>query len=134
MPRETREKRAERLAQEKAAEQEAFEKYLQTVPKRLMDAQALAQSVGVSVKVELEADGPVVHFEYESGDITTFFDDRMTYHSPQWELENLEERLAKLKRKIEERDERLRFANTVWERLSTSERAVVKEFIYMLRM
>lgn len=132
MLKETKEDRAARLAREEAAAQAALEAYLATVPKRLMEAQALANSLYVSTSVSLGPDGPIVHFEYESEKYKSYIDATLTYQSEKWELESLEKRLAELKEKIEAEKARLAAAKAAWANLSEADRKVLKEFIYQL--
>jgi hypothetical protein len=133
MPRETREERDARLAREEAAAQVALEAYLASVPKRLMEAQALANSLYVSTSVTLGPAGPIVHFEYESEKYKVFIDSTLTYQTEEWELESLESQLAKVKEARDEEAARLKVAQTAWEKMTPLERTVIKEFIYQLR-
>lgn len=132
MPKETREQREERLAREEAAAQAALEAYYASVPKRLMEAQALANSLYVSTSVTLGPSGPIVHFEYESERYKSFINDTLHYQSEEWELEGLERRLQDLKEQVENEKQRYRAAESVWANLSTADRQVLKEFIYRL--
>lgn len=128
MARETKIEKDARLAREQQAAEEALAAYTRTVPKRLADAQALAQSVGVSTQVTLTESGPSVYF-YDSN---TNFDDHATYQIDEWELEYIERKLRDLK---EEQDAKLRrklVADAAWARLSTEERTAIKEHIYTL--
>jgi len=132
MARETVEQRAARRAQEEAAAQAALEAYLASVPKRLMEAQALANSLYVSTSVTLGPDGPIVHFEYESEKYKSYIDATLTYQTEEWKLESLEQRLKDLKETIDAEKARLAAAKAVWLTLPESDRKVLKEFIYML--
>lgn len=132
MPKETKEQREERLAREEAAAQAALEAYYASVPKRLMEAQALANSLYVSTSVNLGPSGPIVHFEYESEKYKSFIDDTLHYQSEEWELEGLERRLQDLKEQVENEKQRYRAAESVWSNLSTADRQVLKEFIHRL--
>ena len=133
MPKETKEQRAERLAREEADAQEALEAYYASVPKRLMDAQATAQSLFVSTSVNLGPDGPIVHFEYESEKYKVFIDGTLTYQSEEWELKSLEVQLKQLKEVMDEEAARLKVAQAAWEKLLPLERTAIKEFMYHLR-
>ena len=128
MARETREEKAARLAQEQLAAEEALAAYTKTVPKRLVDAQAWAQSVGVSTGVTLTESGPSVHF-YDSN---TNFDDHATYQIEEWELEYIERKLRDLKEEQDARRHRKSVAEAAWADLSTEERVAIKENIYTL--
>ena len=124
MARKLKEERDARLAQEQAAAEAALAAYLLTVPKRLMDAQALAQNLGVSVNVSLTETGPSVHFYSEASVI----DDTLTYQTEEWELEYLERKLHALREEKDARTARLTLARDVWKnRLTETERAALKE-------
>jgi len=136
-PEERSQKKAARLAANLAAqkrrdEEEAAERadLLKTLPKRLMDAQALANSLGVRVSVNLSETGPIVHFgEYDGpGDIDT----ELTYQSDCWEIEWLEKRLQYLKEEQAARAARLRLAKDTWGNLKQEEKDAIKEFIHSL--
>ena len=101
MARETKEEKAIREAREQAKSEAALEAYLQTVPKRIMDAQALAQSLGITTSVSLATNGPIVNFYDPNNQV----DDYLTYHTDEWELEYLERKLRDIK---EERDAYIR--------------------------
>lgn len=134
MARETKEERAERLAREEAAAQAALEAYFATVPKRLMEAQALANSLYVSTSVTLGPDGPIVHFEYESEKYKSYIDATLTYQTEEWELESLEQRLRELKESIDAEKQRFAYAQAIWTTLSETDRKALKEFIHTLRV
>ena len=130
MARESKEQRDARLAQEQAAAEAALEAYLLTVPKRLMDAQALAQNLGISVTVSLTETGPSVHFRDEASVI----DDTLTYQTEEWELEYLERKLRDIKEEKEAIARRRAIAQDTWEnRLNPVEREALKEHIHSLR-
>ena len=129
MARESKEEKQAREAREQAAAEAAYSAYLQTVPKRLMDAQALAQDLGVSVNVKLTATGPSVHFFCEAAVI----DDTLTYQVDEWELEYLERKLRDLKEEKVARAVRVSLAQDAFARLTDAERQAIKENIYMLR-
>lgn len=134
MARETKEERAARLAREEAAAQAALEAYYATVPKRLMEAQALANSLCVSTSISLGTSGPIVHFEYDSEKYKCFIDYTLTYQTEEWELESLETQLRDLKEKIDKEAARLKVAQDSWGRLQPLERIVIKEFIHLLQV
>lgn len=130
MARESKEERQAREALEQAAAEKALEAYLLTVPKRLMDAQALAQSLGVGVNVSLIETGPRVHFYDESNVI----DDTLTYQTEEWELEYLERKLRDMKIDQDARVYRRGIAEDAWKnKLTETERAALKENIHWLR-
>lgn len=131
MGRETKEEKAARIAALEAEQEKAFQAYLLTVPKRLMDAVALAKVVGVHTDIELSEKGPLIQF---SGD-DRLHPDQYSYESVEWELLILERQLADIK---EEQDERARLralAEDLWKnRLTTDERRALKEFIGYFRV
>ena len=129
MARESKEERLAREAREQAAAEAALEAYLLTVPKRLMDAQALAQDLGVNVNVKLTATGPSIYFY----DDAAVIDDTLTYQTEEWELEYLERKLRDMKEEKVARAARISLAQDAFARLSDAERAAIKENIYMLR-
>lgn len=132
MAKETAEQKAARREREEAAAQAALEAYLATVPKRLMEAQALANSLYVSTNVTLAADGPVVHFEYESEKYKCYIDSTLTYQSEEWELESLEGQLQYLKKSVDDESARLVIARAAWEKLASHEKVAIKEFIHLM--
>ena len=126
MARETKEQRDLREAQEQAAAEAALAEYLRTVPKRLMNAQALAQSLGISVNVSLTEAGPCVNF----CDDDAMIDELLTYQTEEWELEDLERKLRELKQAQDDRRARVALAQDVWKnRLTEAERIALKENI-----
>lgn len=129
MVRETKEQREFRRIEEEKQAQAALEAYLASVPKRLMDATALAQAVGVSTNIKLGESGPFVHFRDES----SRFDETIHYGTEEWELEYLEEKLRTLMAEQVARKERRLRADDVWKnKLTDDDRAVIKEFITSL--
>jgi hypothetical protein len=129
MARETKEEKLAREAREQATAEAALEAYLQTVPKRLMDAQALAQSLGISVHVGLTENGPLVSFH----DYNHAIDDRLTYQCDQWELESLERSLLAIKEEQEAKASRLEIARDVWaNKLTEIEKFALKENILQI--
>lgn len=133
MPRETKEERAVREAKQAAVAEARREAYLATVPKRLMDAQALARSLFVTTEVNLGPAGPVVHFEYDNPKYHCFIDTTLTYQTEEWELESFERQLQELKDTLEGEKKRLQRAVEVWSTLSDNDRTVLKEFIFVLK-
>lgn len=129
MARESKEERLAREAREQAAAEAALEAYLLTVPKRLMDAQALAQNLGISVTVNLTEKGPSVYFHDEKNQL----DDTFTYQTDQWELEYLERKLQAIKDEKVARAVRVSLAQDAFARLTEAERVAIKENIFMLR-
>jgi hypothetical protein len=129
MARETKDEKILREAREQAVAEAALEAYLLTVPKRLMDAQALAQSIGVAVNVSLTATGPSVHFY----DDAAVIDDTLTYQTESWELEYLERKLRDMKIDQEARIYRRGVAQDVFATLSREQKDAIIENIHYLR-
>lgn len=129
MARETKEQRLAREAQYQVEREAALAAYRLTVPARLAAAEQLARSLGISTTITLSEGGPNVHFR----DDNSGFDDFANYLIDDWELENLEERLAGLKRAQEERAARRVLAQAVWDRCTPEERVALKENIVWMR-
>ena len=128
MPRETKDERILREAQEQAAAEAALESYRLTVPKRLMDAAAQATQLGISVNVRLGEDGPIVGFYDSNLDI----DDSFTYETEQWELEQLENILRDIGIKQAQLSARRVLAREVWDGLTPTQKTALKENIQNL--
>jgi len=136
MARETKEQREMRNAEATRAALLQVEEYRKSVPKRIMDATALAQLLGVATNITLTSTGPSVHFEYghwdREGTWPVVIDDTLTYETEEWELEMVEERLQRLHEHNLARETRLRLAKDAFLKLTEAERAAVKEFSYQL--
>jgi len=135
-----RKKQGERKAEQdrmraeyEVQKQEHLAMYKASVPKRLMEAQALASWLGIAVHVSLTATGPSVRFEEENHHDKLYIDETITYETEEWELENLERTLAELKIKSDAYDSRRIVANGVWARLSDDEKFALKEHLIFLR-
>lgn len=144
-PKQTPEERAMRKAlklAEEANARTAYEAervaadavYKAGLPKRLMDAQALASSCGVATHVELTANGPSVRFEYEDHSRKSYIDEKLTYQSEEWEVECLEGHLRALKAERDAAAARLVLAQSVFNRLTDEEKVAIKENIAWLRL
>ena len=129
MAKETKEQRAEREAREKEVAEEAYKEYLKTVPNRLMEAQTLAHSLGVSTHITLDRTGPLVNFFDDNENL----DETCGYQTTEWELEYLERRLKEIKEKQNARKSRYNLAETVWNRLSKEEKTAIKEFSHLFK-
>lgn len=143
MARETKESRAEQRAQQEA--ERAV--YLAGLPKRILDAQALAQSLGVGVRVYTDPGfGTCIAFTYGSYDDTSHLrvpskddnrapviEETLSYTSEEWEVVHLEGKLQELKKYNEDRSQRYLVATQAFSRLTDAEKKAVKEFIYSLR-
>ena len=124
---------AAQAAEYERQRQEHLVMYKASIPKRLMDAQALAASLGIAVHVSLTATGPSVRFEYEDHHGNDYIDETITYETEEWELENLESILAARKAKRDAYDARRVVADGVWARLSDDEKVALKEHILWMR-
>ena len=123
---------ARRLNELLQAEKNA--KYKETVPKRLMDAQALANQLGVATSVELTATGPSVEFRCENHTSQIYIDDVFTYSTEEWELETLERKLKDLKKAQDEYRDRRIVADMVWDKLTPDQKRALKEYIAYLKV
>jgi len=113
--------------------QEHLAVYKASIPKRLMEAQALASWLGISVYVSLTATGPSVRFEEENHHDKLYIDETITYETAEWELEIFEARLATLKAKRDEYDAQRIVAQGAWNRLSDDEKFALKEHFNWMR-
>ena len=125
---------AEARRQNELLQAEKNAKYKETVPKRLMDAQALANQLGVATSVELTATGPSVNFRCEDHVNNIYIDDIITYDTEEWELESLEGKLKDLKKAQDEYADRRIVANAVWDKLTPDQKRAVKEHIAYLKV
>ena len=115
-------------------QQEHLAMYKASIPKRMMDAQALASILGgVAVHLKLTETGPSVRFEYENHRSKIWIDDTITYDTEEWELECLEAKLMEIKVARDACEARLIVAQGAWNRLSDEERAAIKEHHLYLR-
>ena len=134
-------RRAKRLAEEaeirrqyELNEAEHIAMYKATIPKRLMDAQAMACHLGVSTHVSLTETGPSVRFECEDHTNKIYIDDIITYNTEEWELESLERKLNELKKAQDEYNDRRIVANMVWDKLTPDQKHAIKEQIAYLKV
>jgi hypothetical protein len=104
--------------------------FLVTVPKRLMNAQALALSLGVSANVRASDTGAVVSF-YDSNSL---IDSNLGFDCEEWELGYIENLLTSLKNTRDRRDQRLALATAAWARIDTADQPLIKEFIGYLKI
>jgi len=103
--------------------------YLLTVPKRLASLAELAKKLGICVEVKLTETGPLVKFTQDSD---PYFDDAGSYDMDEWELDELERRILRVKELEEERVARFNAAVAVWANLTEQEREGIKENINRL--
>lgn len=108
--------------------------YKATIPKRLMDAQAIACHLGVSTHVSLTETGPSVRFECEDHTNKIYIDSIITYNTEEWEIDTLETRLNELKIAHDEYNARRIVAQDVWGKLSANEKHAIKEQIAYLKV
>ena len=129
MVRETKEQREARRQQEELDRLAAQEAHRLSMPARLMKMQADAHSVGVSTEVKLTESGPSVHFTYHDGT----FDETISYTTEEWEVEYAERRLREMAEARDAAIARQARAQEVFGALSATDKAAIKEFIYVLR-
>jgi KaiC/GvpD/RAD55 family RecA-like ATPase len=111
----------------------AKEKFKAELPKRLMDAQALAVSIWVATHLELTESGPSVRFEYEDHGNKVYIDTTLTYNSEEWEVASLESDLNTVKLAKEEDARKLACAKSAWETLTDDQQACLKKYIHYLK-
>lgn len=125
--------------EEKAAKEEirrieekaARETFLAGLPLRLLNAQALARSLGtVDVTVSNKDSGLSVSFRQSKN---PYMDTTITMDSDEWNMDELERELADIKRMQDEYQARYQLARSVWSRLSDTEQSVIVEFIAHLK-
>jgi len=133
MARETKEQKELRRAAEEHMALMMRQEYLKGVPKRMMEAQALAGEVGVETYVTLIASGPSVSFRWSEDNNGYSHEDTVTYETEEWELEHIETKLQDLKTAKVAAQLRLQVAKDIYSKLSETEQACLKEFIHYLR-
>ena len=111
----------------------ALAAFREALPKRLMDAQALAGSIGVATHVELTATGPSIRFEYENHSKDIYFDHILTYQSNEWEIDGLEKLLQRITDMQAECKVRMAYAKNVFDKLTDEEKSCMKEYIHYLK-
>lgn len=105
---------------------------LENIHKRLMDAQALAVSMGAEVNVTLTDTGPSVHFFWEHTKSGVDLDEVITYQSEDWEMTFIEEQLDKARLWKDAFERRRELATTTWAALSDEQKIAIKESIFSL--
>jgi len=106
---------------------EEEKKFRAGLPARLMDAQALARSLGVSTQVYLEEDRTHINFSFDNGIVEKF-----DYGSEPWSIDSLEATLATMKSEIEAKEARYLIAKAVFSKLTDAEKTALKEHIRSL--
>jgi hypothetical protein len=129
MARETKEERETRQFLAEQARHAALAEYKATIPARLMNAQALASSIGVDTQVSLTPTGPSVRFTKPDNDS---WERTGSYEMEEWELEDLEMSLVDIRSEQEARAQRRIIAQEVWGSLSVLQKTSLKEFIHYL--
>ncbi len=104
--------------------------YVASVPKRLMDATALAGHVGVSTEVNLTETGPSVRFHTDG---EHYIESTITYDVDEWELESLEGDLTRIKEQQDAREARKVLAQNIFDKLDVHEKTAIRENIHYLR-
>ena len=134
MERETKEeRRALEEAEEFGKAQAALEEYYDSLPKRMMEAQALASEVGIRTSITLTPKGAAVTFHWPDDSNNYSYDEIINYETEPWELDLVETKLKELKAAKVAAELRLQIAKDVYAKLSETERACLKEFINYLR-
>lgn len=130
MPRETKEEIAARRAEEERQREVERKEFLVTLPKRMFEAQALAQSLSISTVLSLTDKGPSLHFY---NDDNPYIDTTINYDSNFWEMDSIEDTLKTLKVAADARAARRKRAQEVFSGLSVEDREAIKENIYSLK-
>ena len=133
MAKETKEEKAARMLQEEQVQLAALATYRASIPKRMMEAQALAESVGVSVRVTLIDSGPKLTFRFPYSNDEGYYMEELTYETEEWSLEGVESLLREIKGEQDTKTIRRKLAEETWKNLSDLEKAAIKENIYGLR-
>ncbi len=132
MAKETKEERAEGERRRREIAERAQAAFRLTLPKRMMDAQALATTLGLSVNISLTPIGPSMSiFSDDRND--DFFEGEINYESEEWQVDHLDESLQRRKEKKEAAEARLALAKTVFAKLTQEEKDALKEFIHYCR-
>jgi hypothetical protein len=129
MAKETKEEREARRFLEEQQRFAATVAYRATIPARLMNAQALATSLGLYTQVSLTSTGPSVRFTKPDNDS---WERTGSYEMEEWELEDIEMNLIEIRSEQEARAQRRIIAQEVWGGLSTLQKTSLKEFIHYL--
>lgn len=108
-------------------------KYKADLPKRMMEAQALAQRLGVTTDVELTAIGPQVSFHCENNTDKWYISEVIGYDTEEWELEYLEDKLNTIKAAQDAREARRELAQAAFSTLTDEQKECIKEFIHYMR-
>lgn len=106
--------------------------YRDTVPKRMMDAVALARSLGVHVNITLVYDSPCAEFTFYHDGWTS--EDSITYTSEEWKLMALEVELRAMKEAQDAKEARRKLAQEIFDKLSNEEKSAIKEHIQQLKV
>ena len=132
MARETKEQKTERLALEALEYEMEQRRFRESVPKRLFEAQALAQTLGVQVHLTMTEIGPEVNFAEYKFFKYTFHEETLDYNTAEWMLDSLEQNLQTLKELKEAYQSRKVLAEAAFEKLTKEEKEAVKEHIHSL--
>lgn len=138
MAKETKEERNARLAVERVdaeiAENAKEALYRKSLPKRMLEVQALAQVVGLPTSVSLIESGPEISIRFPYSDKKEgSYGVEINYDTEEWEMENVERNLQELKEEFESKLSRRAVAQAIWTKLTTVEQVALKENIYSLR-
>lgn len=129
MPRETVEQRAARWAKEEAEMQSRKKAFRETMPKRLIELQALAKTIGYQTEVELTETGPSVKFCSYGQHDTDYI---LTYDSEEWEVESAQNSFLDIKAQQEAKAARHKLAQDTFNTLTKEQKDAIKEHIKYL--
>ena len=109
---------------------ESLAAYKAALPKRLMDAQALASKLGVHTSIDLTESGPAVYFSHN---ISPYIDCTITYESDEWTVDNLESLLDDIKIEQDAREKRRNIAQNAWNGFDEEQKSCLREWITWMR-
>lgn len=128
-----REARAAIRAEAALAESIAMVEYKATIPKRMMEAQALATSLHLACSVSLTMAGPTLSIASNDRHCTDYYDYNIGYESEEWELCHLEDFLTRMKEEADALVVQKALAQATWAQLSEAEKIAIKAHIHSLR-
>lgn len=101
-----------------------------TIPKRMVEIQALASKLAISTRIELTDNGPILFIYLREG---ADDEESISYKSEIYEVKYIEDVLERLKNEKEEKAIRFSIAQSVWSKLTVEERVALKEHILFVR-
>jgi len=127
---ETKEQRKMRMCAKAVETKVAEELYKASLPKRMMDAHALAQKLYVNVSLKLGNNGPILTFHDEN---KGFYETKINYDTEEWEIDIVERNLNEIVAANDAAALRYQIAKAVFDTLTLEQKDAIKEHIYTLR-